>query len=131
MLDLTAAAEVDGIQVSTESICSCRCRTPDIDSTDDDLKALAGEAGRAYNLVAGSLVAPVWPPTGGGSAMGSEEERQALSYAGAQGVRASARSCATSASASYGSVRIDSAASSRGLGKRSSRQHQAHRGDVS
>ncbi len=27
------------------------------------------------NLRAGSLVAPVWTPTGGGSAMGSEEER--------------------------------------------------------
>ena len=29
-------------------------------------------------LRAGSLVAPVWPPTGGGSAMGSEAERAAF-----------------------------------------------------
>ena len=26
--------------------------------------------------VVGSVVAPIWPPTGGGSAMGSEEDRQ-------------------------------------------------------
>ena len=57
----------------------------DIDSTDDDLKRLADSIARR-NLVAGSLVAPVWPPTGGGSAMGSEQERK-LSHPGAQGLR--------------------------------------------
>ena len=46
-----------------------------IDSTDDDLKRLADKI-RAKNLVVGSLVAPVWPPTGGGSAMGSDDERK-------------------------------------------------------
>jgi hypothetical protein len=46
----------------------------DIDSSDDDLAKLA-EKLRVRNLLAGSLVAPVWPPTGGGSAMGNEEER--------------------------------------------------------
>lgn len=30
----------------------------------------------AKGFVAGSVVAPVWPPTGGGSAMGSEQERK-------------------------------------------------------
>jgi len=46
----------------------------DIDSTDDDLARLA-ENLSSKRLRAGSLVAPVWEPTGGGSAMGSEEER--------------------------------------------------------
>jgi hypothetical protein len=47
----------------------------DIDSTRDDLEQLAGKL-RSRNLVAGSVVAPVWPPTGGGSAMGGEEDRK-------------------------------------------------------
>ncbi|MEX0742077.1 MAG: hypothetical protein WD079_04710, partial [Phycisphaeraceae bacterium] len=47
----------------------------DIDSTDDDLKTLADKV-QSRNLVIGSVVAPVWPPTGGGSAFGSAEERQ-------------------------------------------------------
>ena len=46
----------------------------DIDATDDELKRLADKV-RSRNLVIGSVVAPVWPPTGGGSAMGSEAER--------------------------------------------------------
>ncbi len=49
-----------------------------IDSTDDDLKQLADKV-RAKNLVVGSVVAPVWPPTGGGSAMGSGRGSQATS----------------------------------------------------
>jgi len=74
MLDLTAAAEVDGIRFDGVDLFLSVPHT-DIDSGDDDLKRLA-EGLAARNLVAGSLVAPVWPPTGGGSAMGSEGERQ-------------------------------------------------------
>ena len=40
-----------------------------IDASDDEIKQLADKA-RTRNLVIGSVVAPVWPPTGGGSAMG-------------------------------------------------------------
>src|SRR5947209_6084290 len=47
----------------------------DIDASDDDLKVLAGKV-RARGLVVGSVVAPVWPPTGGGSAMGTDAERK-------------------------------------------------------
>jgi hypothetical protein len=36
-----------------------------IDSSDDDLKKLADKV-RGKGLAIGSLVAPVWPPTGGG-----------------------------------------------------------------
>jgi sugar phosphate isomerase/epimerase len=73
MLDLTAAAEVEGRRFDGVDLFLCAPHT-DIDSSDDDLKALA-EKLTSRNLKAGSLVAPVWPPAGGGSAMGNEEER--------------------------------------------------------
>src|SRR6266436_9368408 len=76
MLTMTAAAEVDGVKFDGVDLFLSLPHT-DIDSSDDDLKALA-EKLAAHNLVAGSLVAPVWPPLGGGSAMGSEEERSAF-----------------------------------------------------
>jgi hypothetical protein len=74
MLKLTASAEVDGTKFDGVDLFLSLPHT-NIDSTDDDLKHLADKLA-AHNLVAGSLVAPVWSPTGGGSAMGSEEERQ-------------------------------------------------------
>jgi sugar phosphate isomerase/epimerase len=73
MLDLTAAAEVDGVRFEGVDLFLSLPHT-DIDSSDDDLKRLADELS-SRNLRAGSLVAPVWPPTGGGSAMGDESER--------------------------------------------------------
>src|SRR5580700_9678364 len=74
MLNLTAAAEVDGVRFDGVDLFLSSPHT-DIDSSDDDLKRLAdGLASRG--LVAGSVVAPVWPPTGGGSAMGSDQERK-------------------------------------------------------
>ncbi|MFI5093895.1 MAG: sugar phosphate isomerase/epimerase family protein [Candidatus Acidiferrales bacterium] len=74
MLNLTAAAEVDGIRFDGVDLFLAAPHT-DIDSTDDDLKRLAQRVG-SRSLVVGSLVAPVWPPTGGGSAMGSDEDRK-------------------------------------------------------
>jgi sugar phosphate isomerase/epimerase len=73
MLDLTAAAEVDGVKFDGVDLFLSLPHV-DIDSTPDDLKHLA-ERISSRNLVVGSMVAPVWPGTGGGSAMGSEEER--------------------------------------------------------
>ena len=73
MLNLTAAARVDGVRFEGVDLFLSLPHT-DIDSTDDDLKRLA-ENLESKGLRAGSLVAPVWPPTGGGSAMGSDEER--------------------------------------------------------
>ncbi len=73
MLDLTAKAEVDGVKFDGVDIFLAAPHT-DIDSSDDDLKKLADNVS-SRNLVIGSMVAPVWPPTGGGSAMGNEEER--------------------------------------------------------
>src|SRR6266850_2304139 len=74
MLDLTAAAEVDGVRFDGVDIFLFEPHVS-IDSTDDDLKRLADRVAKR-NFVIGSLVAPVWPPTGGGSAMGSAEERK-------------------------------------------------------
>src|SRR5437764_2052360 len=76
MIDLTAAAEVDGVKFEGVDLFLSLPHT-DIDSSDDDLKKLADKLA-AKNLRAGSLVAPVWPPTGGGSAMGTEAERAAF-----------------------------------------------------
>jgi hypothetical protein len=72
MLDMTAAAEVDGVKFDGADLFLSLPHT-DIDSSDDDLKVLADKLA-ARSLVAGSLVAPVWPPTGGGSAMGGQED---------------------------------------------------------
>ncbi|HEY0264809.1 MAG TPA: TIM barrel protein [Granulicella sp.] len=73
MLDLTAAAEVDGVKFDGVDLFAASPHT-DIDSTKDDLQKIADSIARR-NLVVGSLVAPVWAPTGGGSAMGDAEER--------------------------------------------------------
>ncbi len=73
MLDLTAAAEVDGQKFEGTDLFLSDPHVS-IDSTEDDLKKLA-EKVQSRNLVVGSVVAPVWPPTGGGSAMGDEGER--------------------------------------------------------
>src|SRR5271154_5283591 len=67
MLDLTAAAEVNGVKFGGFDLFLSDPHLS-IDASDDDLRALAARA-RQRNLVIGSVVAPVWPPTGGGSAM--------------------------------------------------------------
>jgi sugar phosphate isomerase/epimerase len=72
MLDLTAAAEVDGVKFDGVDLFMSEPHTS-IDSSDDDLKLLA-EKLAVRNLVCGSFVAPVWAPLGGGSAMGGEME---------------------------------------------------------
>ncbi|NDJ13409.1 MAG: sugar phosphate isomerase/epimerase [Acidobacteriia bacterium] len=72
MLDLTVAAEVDGVKFEGVDLFLSLPHT-DIDSSDDDLKVLADKLS-SRNLVAGSLVAPVWGGTGGGSAMGDADE---------------------------------------------------------
>src|SRR5262249_195315 len=76
MLDLTAAAEVDGGRFDGVDIFLSEPHVR-IDSCEDDLKRLADRV-RKRKFVIGSLVAPVWPPTGGGSAMGSAEERKSF-----------------------------------------------------
>lgn len=74
MLRLTAAAEVDGVKFDGVDLFLSSPHV-DIDSSDDDLKRLA-EKIASLDLVVGSLVAPVWTPTGGGAAMGGEDDRK-------------------------------------------------------
>ena len=73
LLDLTAAAEVDGVRFDGVDLFLSAPHV-DIDSSDGDLERLTERIARR-GLHIGSLVAPVWPPTGGGSAMGNESER--------------------------------------------------------
>ena len=74
MLDLTAAAEVDGIKFDGFDLFLFLPHI-NIDATDDEIKALADMA-TSRGLVIGSVVAPVWGPTGGGSAMDEGEGRK-------------------------------------------------------
>ena len=107
MLDLTAAAEVDGVKFDGFDLFLFDPHV-NIDSSDDDLKRLADKAGQR-NLVIGSVVAPVWPPTGGGSAMGSdEEERKQFLEQVRKGCRIAQR-LRELGIRPYGVVRIDSA----------------------
>ena len=80
-----------------------------IDSSDDDLKKLADKI-RAKGFVVGSVVAPVWPPTGGGSAMGSEEDRKKFVEAVRKACRIAGKLRELEGAALWRSSRIDSAA---------------------
>ena len=80
-----------------------------IDSSDSDLEKLADKI-RGKNLAIGSLVAPVWPPTGGGSAMGSQEERKNF-LTQVRKACAIGKTLRDTGARKYGVIRIDSAAS--------------------
>jgi hypothetical protein len=106
MLDLTARAEVGGVHFDGVDLFLYAPHV-EIDSTDEDLKRLAEQIARR-NLVVGSVVAPVWPPTGGGSAMGNEDER-ARFLEQVHKACAIARKLRELGIRRYGVVRIDSA----------------------
>src|SRR5271166_6449476 len=106
MLDLTAAAEVNGTKFDGVDLFLFAPHV-DIDSNDDDLKRLADKV-RSRNLVIGSVVAPVWPPTGGGAAMGGETERAQFVTQVEKGCRIAKRLRELGVRP-YGVVRIDSA----------------------
>jgi len=107
MLDLTAAANVGGVKFDGVDLFLFDPHV-DIDSDRDALKRLADRI-RTHGFVVGSLVAPVWPPTGGGSAMGSDDDRTRF-------LTQVKKACAIGKTLrdigirSYGVVRIDSAA---------------------
>ncbi len=73
MLDLTAAAEVDGQKFDGIDYFLFLPHT-NPEASDDELKGIADLIqGKGFDI--GSLVAPVWPGTVGDSAMGNEEQR--------------------------------------------------------
>jgi len=108
MLDLTVKAEVDGNKFDGVDLFLCAPHV-DIDSSPDDIKALADKIG-SKDLAIGSLVAPIWGPAGGGSAIGTTDD---ISNYLAQ-VR---KACEIGSllretgARSYGIIRIDSACS--------------------
>jgi len=108
MLDLTAAASVNGQRFEGVDLFLFDPHIS-IDSSDDDLKRLADKV-RERGFVIGSVVAPVWPPTGGGSAMGSAEERAAFVGQVRKACRI-AKNLRETGIRPYGIVRIDSASS--------------------
>jgi sugar phosphate isomerase/epimerase len=69
MLEMTAAAEVDGVKFDGVDL-GLFDPHYDLDTSDDAIKRLADKVAK-HNLQIGSLVAPIW----GGPAMGNKEER--------------------------------------------------------
>jgi hypothetical protein len=108
MLDLTAKAEVDGVKFDGVDVFLFDPHIS-IDISDDDLKRVADKIA-SKGFVVGSVVAPVWTPTGGGSAMGSEEERQNFVKQVLKGCHIAAK-LREFGVRPYGVVRIDSATS--------------------
>ncbi|GMV96569.1 MAG: hypothetical protein AMXMBFR83_09340 [Phycisphaerae bacterium] len=106
MLDLTAAADVDGVKFDGVDVFLFAPHV-EIDATDDDLKRVADQVS-ARGLKIGSVVAPVWPPTGGGSAMGDAAERKKFVEQVRKGCRIAKR-WREMGIRPYGVVRIDSA----------------------
>lgn len=108
MLQLTAAARVNGARFEGVDLFLSAPHT-DIDSSADDLERLAGKLA-SLGLRAGTLVAPVWEATGGGSAMGNEAERIRFLTQVRKACRIG-RMLRELGIRSYGIIRIDSAAS--------------------
>ena len=108
MLDLTAAAEVDGVRFDGFDLFLFDPHIS-IDAADDDLKRLADRA-RSRGLMIGTVVAPVWPPTNGGSAMGDDAEQEKFLTQVRKGCRIAKRLRELGVRP-HGAVRIDSACS--------------------
>jgi len=108
MLDLTAAANVDGVRFDGVDLFLFEPHV-NIDATDDDIKRLADRV-RSRSLTVGSVVAPVWPPTGGGAAMGDSADRQKFVGQVRKAARI-AKKLRELGVRPYGVIRIDSASS--------------------
>ena len=108
MLRLTSQAEVDGMRFEGVDLFLFEPHVS-IDSGEDDIKRLADRIA-AHGLVVGSVVAPVWTPTGGGSAMGTEDERHRFLTQVRRGCEI-AQQLRNLGIRPYGIVRIDSAVS--------------------
>ncbi len=106
MLDLTARAEVNGVKFDGVDIFLFDPHIS-IDIAPDALRRVADKI-RAKGFVVGSVVAPVWPPTGGGSAMGGAQERQQFVGQVRKACRI-AKNLREMGARPHGVVRIDSA----------------------
>jgi sugar phosphate isomerase/epimerase len=108
MIRLTADAEVDGVKFDGIDLFLADPHTS-IDADDGEIERLADKA-RSRGLAIGSCVAPVWPPVGGGSAMGSADERKRFVEMVGKACRIGSKLRALGVRPS-GVIRIDSAAS--------------------
>ncbi len=108
MLELTAAAEVNGQKFEGIDYFLFHPHT-DPDASDESLRKTA-DLIASYNLAVGSLVAPVWPGTVGGPAMGTAEERANFVTAVKKACRI-AKVFNDHGVRKYGVIRIDSASS--------------------
>lgn len=106
LLELTANAEACGNRFDGVDLMLSAPHV-DIDATDDQLQALADRVS-GKGLVIGTLVAPVWPPLGGGSAMGGESDRKAFLQQVEKACRIGAR-LREIGIRPHGAIRIDSA----------------------
>lgn len=106
MLDLTAKSSVNGEKFDGVDIFLFDPHV-NIDSSDDDIKKLADKV-RAKGFVVGSVVAPIWPPTGGGAAMGDESDRRKFVESVKKAARI-AKKLRDLGARPYGVIRIDSA----------------------
>jgi len=107
MLDLTAQASVAGQKFEGIDLFLFEPHL-NIDASDDEIKRLADKV-TSRGFVVGSVVAPVWEPTGGGSAMGSSDEQKKFCGQVTKGCRIAKRLRELGVRP-YGVVRIDSAA---------------------
>lgn len=106
MLELTRHAEVDGQRFDGVDLFLSLPHI-DIDSSPSEITALAAKI-EEMDLKVGSLVAPVWGATGGGSAMGNEAERKQFITQVEKACRI-ADGLNASGVRTYGVIRIDSA----------------------
>jgi sugar phosphate isomerase/epimerase len=106
MLELTAAAEVDGQKFDGVD-CFLFLPHVDPDASDDELRSIADRI-QSEGFAIGSLVAPVWPGTVGDSAMGDSAARQKFLAAVEFACRV-ARIFNEHGARNYGVIRIDSA----------------------
>lgn len=106
MLELTAAANVNGQKFEGVDLFLFHPHT-DPDASDDDIRRMADKIA-GYGLNVGSVVAPVWPGTVGGSAMGTEADRSNFVLAVQKACRI-ARILNDHGVRKYGVIRIDSA----------------------
>lgn len=106
MLGLTSKAEVEGTKFDGVDLFLFDPHVS-IDLDDDGIAKLA-EKIQSYGFVVGSVVAPVWGPTGGGSAMGGEEDRKRFVTQVRKACRIASRLRELGARP-YGVIRLDSA----------------------
>jgi len=108
MINLTAAADVNGVRFDGMDLFLFEPHI-NIDIDDDGLRHLADKFA-AKNLAVGSLVAPVWGGTGGGSAMGTEQDQKNFVMSVRKACRIG-RKLKDLGIRKYGVIRVDSACS--------------------